>query len=69
MHVISTLSLWAAAAIAALAALGKLDYPVTWGTTNFDGSLALVAAICLAHAVARLRRRSAMGAMRFGPSH
>jgi hypothetical protein len=66
MQLISTLSLWVAAAIAALAALGRLDYPVTWGTTPFDGALALVAAICLFHAVSRLRRRSPMGALRFG---
>jgi hypothetical protein len=66
MHIISTLSLWVAAAIAGLAALGKLDYPMTWGATTFDGALALVAAICLFHAVSRLRRRGTMGALRLG---
>lgn len=69
MHIISTLSLWAGAVIGALAALGKVHYPVTWGTTTFDGAVALVAAICLAHAVMRLRRRGSMGSVRFGQSH
>jgi hypothetical protein len=66
MHIISTLSLWVAAAIAAMAALGRLDYPMTLGTTAFDGALALVAAICLFHALSRMRRRGTMGALRLG---
>jgi hypothetical protein len=69
MQIISTLSLWLAAAIAAVEALGRFHYPVTWGTTTFDGALALVAAICLFHGLARIRRRGTMGAMRLGPSH
>ena len=68
MQIISTLSLWVAAAIAVVEALGRWHYPVTLGTTTFDGALALVAAICLFHALTRMRRRS-MGAMRLGPSH
>ena len=66
MQIISTLSLFAAAALAALVALGRLHYPVTVGTTTFDGALALVAAICLLHALARMRRRGPMGSLRFG---
>lgn len=69
MHIISTLSLWAGAVIGILAALGKIHYPLTWGTTSFDGAVALVGVICLAHAVARLRRRGSMGTIRFGQSH
>lgn len=69
MPLISTLSLWVAAAIALLEAFGRLTYPVTWGTTTFDGALALAGAICLAHGISRLRRRSAMGSMRLGSSH
>jgi hypothetical protein len=69
MQIISTLSLWAAAVVAVLAALGRVHYPLTWGTTTFDGAIAAVAVVCLLHALARMRRRGAMGAMRLGPSH
>jgi len=69
MQIISTLSLWAAGVVAVLEALGRVHYPLTWGTTTFDGALAAVAAVCLFHALARMRRRSPMGAMRLGPSH
>ena len=66
MQMISTLSLWVAGALAVLEALGRFHYPVTLGTTTFDGALAAVAAVCLLHAAARLRRRGSMGAVRFG---
>lgn len=69
MQVISTLSFWVAAVLALAEAFGKFHYPVHWGATTFDGALALVAAICAAHGVARLRRRTSMSGIRFGSSH
>ena len=69
MQVIATLSFWVAAVLALAEAFGKFHYPVHWGENTFDGALAVVAAICVAHGVRALRRRGSMSGMRFGSSH